>query len=416
MEQMHPHPSCPPLSPSGASRTLACTRMLLTKEEPLYFNIACRDLTEIFVSFLYRSCLILYQNIVPISLYISIEIVKTAQAYFIHKDIDMYDERVDQACTPKTWNISDDLGQIEYIFSDKTGTLTQNVMEFQKCTINGIDYGIGETDATRGQKMSGDGEFEPMEFESDEAYLIKLNQERLKMKSAMDQLFDNKYYSDKTTFVDSDIFLDMADPTSKHAKAIMNFWTGIAVCHTVLSERGDTDPFKIEYKAQSPDEAALVSTARDVGFVFLEKKGAMIHLEIMGQPRAYKVLNILEFNSNRKRMSIILRPPEGGIVLVCKGADSVIYERLDKAEEQSKLREDTLVDLERFANEGMAADNCWCYGAPFYLVFFILISNINENVHCRYRSPNSLSGLPKDQRRRVCGMVVGIRGSLQHDP
>ncbi|KAF8952701.1 hypothetical protein BGZ52_004473 [Haplosporangium bisporale] len=300
------------------------------------------------------SCLILYQNIVPISLYISIEIVKTAQAYFIHKDIDMYDERVNQACTPKTWNISDDLGQIEYIFSDKTGTLTQNVMEFQKCTINGIDYGIGETDATRGQKMSGDGEYEPMEFESDEAYLKKLNLERIKMKMAMDQLFDNKYYSDKTTFVDSDIFTDMADPTSKHAKAIMNFWTAVAVCHTVITERDmDQDPFKIEYKAQSPDEAALVSTARDVGFVFLEKKGPMMHLEIMGQPRSYKILNILEFNSNRKRMSIILRPPEGGIVLVCKGADSVIYERLDKTDEQSKLREDTLVDLERFANEGL---------------------------------------------------------------
>ncbi|KAF8929443.1 hypothetical protein BGZ47_001057 [Haplosporangium gracile] len=320
-----------------------------------YFEFGADASTPFMSAFItFWSCLILYQNIVPISLYISIEIVKTAQAYFIHKDIDMYDERVDQACTPKTWNISDDLGQIEYIFSDKTGTLTQNVMEFQKCTINGIDYGVGETDATRGQKMSGDGEFEPMEFESDEDYLIKLGQERLKMKVAMDQLFDNKYYSDKTTFVDSDLFADMADPTSKHAKAIMNFWTAVAVCHTVIAERDiDVDPYKIEYKAQSPDEAALVSTARDVGFVFLEKKGPIMHLEIMGQPRAYKVLNILEFNSNRKRMSIILRPPEGGIVLVCKGADSVIYERLDKADEQSKLREDTLVDLERFANEGL---------------------------------------------------------------
>ncbi|KAF9911547.1 hypothetical protein BX616_010561 [Lobosporangium transversale] len=298
-----------------------------------------------FVTFWYNNRNII--NIVPISLYISIEIVKTAQAYFIHKDIEMYDERVNQACIPKTWSISDDLGQIEYIFSDKTGTLTQNVMEFQKCTINGLDYGIGETDATRGQKMTGDGEYEPMEFESDDDYIAKLNMERIKMKTAMDQLFENKYYSDKTTFVDSDLFTDMADPTSKHAKAIMNFWTAVAVCHTVITERDDEDPYKIEYKAQSPDEAALVSTARDVGFVFLEKKGPVMHLEIMGQPRTYKILNILEFNSNRKRMSIILRPPEGGIVLVCKGADSVIYERLDKGDEQSKLREDTLVDLER---------------------------------------------------------------------
>ncbi|KAF8967406.1 hypothetical protein BGZ46_000170 [Entomortierella lignicola] len=319
-----------------------------------YFEFGSDASTPFLSGFvIFWSCLILYQNVVPISLYISIEIVKTVQAYFIHQDIDMYDERVNQPCVPKTWNISDDLGQIEYIFSDKTGTLTQNVMEFQKCTINGIDYGIGETDATRGQKMSGDGEFEPMEFESDEAYLAKLADERIAMKAAMDKLFINRFYSEKTTFIDSDLFGDMADPTSKHAKAIMNFWTAVSVCHTVIAERDPDDEYKIDYKAQSPDEAALVAAARDVGFVYLEKSGPTMHLEIMGQPRAYKVLNILEFNSNRKRMSIILRPPEGGIVLVCKGADSVIYERLDNADEQSKLREDTLLDLERFANEGL---------------------------------------------------------------
>lgn len=70
-----------------------------------------------------RSCLIAFQNIVPISLYISIEIVKTIQAYFISQDVDMYYEPLDAPCVPKTWNISDDLGQIAYVFSDKTGAL-----------------------------------------------------------------------------------------------------------------------------------------------------------------------------------------------------------------------------------------------------------------------------------------------------
>ena len=62
----------------------------------------------------------------------------------------MYYVPLNAACVPKTWNISDDLGQIEYIFSDKTGTLTQNVMEFQKCSIHGVTYGEAITEAQRG--------------------------------------------------------------------------------------------------------------------------------------------------------------------------------------------------------------------------------------------------------------------------
>ena len=58
----------------------------------------------------------------------------------------MYYKALDATCTPKTWNISDDLGQIEYIFSDKTGTLTQNIMEFQKCSVHGVVYGEGVTE------------------------------------------------------------------------------------------------------------------------------------------------------------------------------------------------------------------------------------------------------------------------------
>ena len=55
---------------------------------------------------------ILYQSLVPISLYITIEIIKTLQAFFIYSDVSMYYERLDHPCTPKSWSISDDLGQI----------------------------------------------------------------------------------------------------------------------------------------------------------------------------------------------------------------------------------------------------------------------------------------------------------------
>ena len=66
-----------------------------------------------------------FQNIVPISLYISVEAVRTLQSAFIYFDKDIWYEKTDQATLARSWNLSDDLGQIEYIFSDKTGTLTQ---------------------------------------------------------------------------------------------------------------------------------------------------------------------------------------------------------------------------------------------------------------------------------------------------
>ena len=77
-----------------------------------------------------------FQNIVPISLYISIEFVRTCQAAFIYFDAEMVYKKTGQATLARSWNLSDDLGQIQYIFSDKTGTLTQvrsNVLRTFAC-------------------------------------------------------------------------------------------------------------------------------------------------------------------------------------------------------------------------------------------------------------------------------------------
>src|SRR5579859_1284862 len=132
------------------------------------------------------TCVILFQNLVPISLYISIEIVKTAQVLFIYSDVEMYYEKLDYPCVPKSWNISDDLGQIEYIFSDKTGTLTQNVMEFKKATINGVPYGEAYTEAQAGmQKRQGID----VEKESARAY-EQIAQARVKMLADIRKLYD----------------------------------------------------------------------------------------------------------------------------------------------------------------------------------------------------------------------------------
>lgn len=64
---------------------------------------------------------------------------------------------------------------------------------------------------------------------------------------------------------------------------------------------------KLEYQAQSPDEGALVSAARNFGFVFKERTPNSITIEVMGKKEVYELLCILDFNNVRKRMSVILR-------------------------------------------------------------------------------------------------------------
>lgn len=299
----------------------------------------------------HRSCLIAFQNIVPISLYISIEIVKTIQAYFISQDIDMYYEPYDTACVPKTWNISDDLGQIEYIFSDKTGTLTQNVMEFQKCSVNGVVYGEGITEAMRGaaKREGRDDMLDPQE-QAEQMKTMKAQ-----MLEKLGKTFKNRYLqTDKVTLVAPNLADHLADKQNPQRGHLISFFRALAVCHTVLSDRPEPkdQPYLLDYKAESPDEAALVAAARDAGFPFVGKSNNSIDIEVMGQAERYIPLRVLEFNSTRKRMSVIVRNPEGQLILYCKGADSVIYARL-APDHDARVKEATAKDMEAFANGGL---------------------------------------------------------------
>lgn len=301
---------------------------------------------------------ILYQSLVPISLYISIEIIKTAQAYFIYSDVQMYYERLDLPCVPKTWNISDDLGQIEYIFSDKTGTLTQNVMEFKKATVNGIQYGRAYTEAyAEIRRRQGVNVEEEAVLERKAIAIDKI--EMIETLKTVNNGFQDDNIENDLTFISKKFAEDLEGHSGElQMHANENFMLALALCHSVLTERSEEDPEKFELRAQSPDEAALVGTARDIGFAFVNRTKKGLILNVQGEEKEYQILNILEFNSTRKRMSAIVKLPptipggEPSALLICKGADSVIYSRLSD-NNNKELLEKTAVHLEQFANEGL---------------------------------------------------------------
>ena len=243
---------------------------------------------------------ILYNNLIPISLLVTLEGVKFVQAYFVNWDKQMYYAPTDTYALARTSNLNEELGQIKYVFSDKTGTLTQNVMEYNEASVAGKRYPTN-----------------PGMVKEPDSLLLS----------------------------------DMKNIAAKH-NDIKDFLVLMSVCHTVIPEYSDDG--ELTYNASSPDERALVEGASKYGFVFIDRKPDSVIIEVPGgKTEEYQILNVIEFTSTRKRMSVIVRCPDGTIKLYVKGADTMILERLGNSEIQKAYYESTIKHLEEFAISGL---------------------------------------------------------------
>jgi len=258
----------------------------------------------------FLSYIIILNTVVPISLYVSVEFIRLLQSKFIDWDTKMFYEPNNVPAQARTTTLNEELGQIEYIFSDKTGTLTQNIMTFNKCSIRGKLYGY-VTDES-GNEVQEQEKSKQLEFEEKDE--------------------DFEWYDQK-----------LVDAIKEGGEDEHNFFTLLALCHTVMPEEKDG---KIIYQAQSPDENALVSPARTFGFVFDNRTQSSITVRLPDKEETYDLLNILDFNNDRKRMSVIIKR-EGKIVLYCKGADSKIKERLDASENEIMTQTDEHLNVRR---------------------------------------------------------------------
>lgn len=296
----------------------------------------------------------LYSPIIPISLYVSVEMIKFIQStQFINNDLRMYHAESNTAALARTSNLNEELGQVEYIFSDKTGTLTRNLMEFFKCSIGGEVYGSGVSEIEMGTAQRTG---------------VKIEVQK-QPNAAREKGFN----------FDDARLMRGAWRNEPNPESCKEFFRCLAICHTVLPE-GEESPEKIRYQAASPDESALVIAAKNFGFFFYRRTPTMIyvresHLEKMGmvQDVQYEILNVLEFNSTRKRQSVVCRYPDGRLVLYCKGADTVIYERL--ADGDNDLRRITREHLEQFGASGLRT---------LCLAYKNLTSDVYENWNEKY--------------------------------
>uniref|UniRef100_A0A0D3G685 P-type ATPase C-terminal domain-containing protein n=1 Tax=Oryza barthii TaxID=65489 RepID=A0A0D3G685_9ORYZ len=209
---------------------------------------------------------------------VTLDLAKGVYAKFIDWDEQMFDRETCMPAHSANTAISEDLGQVEYILSDRTGTLTENRMIFRRCCMSDTLYGENNGDALKDARL--------------------------------------------------------LDAVSCNDPDIVKFLTVMALCSTVVPIKRElflipnfSNGGTITYQAQSQDEEALVTAASKLNMVLVSKDSNTAEISFNGCKFYYDLLDILEFTSDRKRMSAVVKDVQSGKILLSKGADETILPR-----------------------------------------------------------------------------------------
>ncbi|KAL8259196.1 hypothetical protein R6Q59_027149 [Mikania micrantha] len=286
--------------------------------------------------FVFLSSIIVFQIMIPISLYITMELVRLGQSYFMIEDEHMYDSSTNSRFQCRSLNINEDLGQIRYVFSDKTGTLTENKMEFRNASVFGKNYcnsimvdgttqDTENTDATKLAPLSTKGKNARSDIIVDPGLMGLLHKG-----------------------------IDGIEKISAH-----EFFLTLAACNTVIPIHKQTTSTGIEihqdldYQGESPDEQALVAAACAYGYVLFERTSGHIALDVNGEKLRLDVLGLHEFDSVRKRMSVVVRFPDNKVKVLVKGADTSVLPILRKDHENDDITLITQRHLTEYSSLGL---------------------------------------------------------------
>ena len=360
---------------------------------------------------------VLLNTIIPVSLWVSLEVLKFLQAFLLEQDAVMKDKERNLGCVAHSKNLNEELGQITHVFCDKTGTLTCNRMEFKGCSING-------------RLFSCDPEIVDAS-ESDFFAAVAISQDKKGKKKRRKRR--DLGFAGAIPIADDllELITDSLDNNVEVESAGTDFFKCIALCHSCervqrvspetakkhekkgkkyfdkfkfwnqnirqpaaalhegedeeevvpannLANRGISSVYppaaagsgrrmsldsideklsKYIYQSTSPDEAALVSSAADLGFIFHKRLPGSVQADIFGTAYVYQVLHQVAFSSERRMMSVVVRragDAQGLVVVYTKGADSSVIPRCcDENDDQKILIEKTQQAVELFADKGL---------------------------------------------------------------